>query len=157
MTGKRMEPIEHWMKQQVANAAASAFDDLHIDEISPEFAARGSWPEGSVRAFREAIQLRDHHAWRYTVALGVSLETPPGPTRAESAPLTLRDVWEFVDWTPPSLYLFPQGDLSWLGGVQSRELGPKFLPPNLPGVRAFLREWQDQDEGEFRRSFWLVS
>lgn len=157
MTGDRMGPIENWMRQQVANAEAATFDDLHIDEISPDLTARASWPEGSIRALGEAIRLRDLHAWACTLALGISLETPQVPTGPVPAPETLRDVWECVDWTPPSLYIFPEGDLSWLGGSQGSELGPKFVPPELPGVRAFLREWRDPVEGGLRRSFWLVA
>jgi len=148
------ERIQRWMQQCIEQRGYSRFDDLHIDVIDAEPAPREKWLSASLKALREAVQVRDEHCWPFTVALGMSLvnaATPRGPSFAR-----LDDIANELDWSPPSLYLFEQDDDSWLGGDESRELGAQYRPVDVPTARAFLREWYHKQDHEYRRSFWLA-
>jgi hypothetical protein len=131
-----------------------AFDDLHVDEISERFRAAEVWIEAAIESLQTAILIRNTERWTYTVAAGFSLRSTSTPTGLPSDQLA--EIVSEMDDSPPSLYLFKMGDEPWVEDTAFRELSSRFHPRlNLP-VRSFLREWFDENDGEFRRSFWLV-
>ena len=146
--------IEAWMLANVQGRSYLRFDDLHIDVIDSAYKRSENWIAGSVRCMDLAIEVRNRHQLSFTVALGMSL-------RAGGARLGLnfegfQQVLSECDSSPPSLYIFPAGEHDWLGHGESTELDPKYAAPTKFATRPFLREWYDENDKEYRRTFWSV-
>lgn len=113
--------IETWMLSNVRTGEFNRYDDLHIDQIDQQWRDRKTWIEGGVEALRLGVELRDKHQLEFTVALGCSLRV------SASSPLGLprrrEDLTAQLDWSPPSLYLFPKRQEPWLdsGGTEILE------------------------------------
>ncbi len=43
--------IEEWMLAIISDGGAERFDDLHIDEINPQWEDKDRWIEGGLRRF----------------------------------------------------------------------------------------------------------
>lgn len=143
------------MSNLIQSKGYQRFEDLHIDAVDPLNRAPDTWLRGAADCLATAAATRDQERWPFQVALGMSL-------RSASERLGLnfsgfQEAEKEFDWSPPSLYLFPNGDDAWLGGTESQQLPAEFLPPTPTGVKAYLREWYDEGDGEYRRTFWLVA
>ena len=143
------------MNEVIASRADRDFYDLHVDDISPRFEAKSSWVKATVECLQAAVLIRNSQRLPFTIAAGLSLqshETPYG-----LPPEHLDQITEELDDSPPSLYLFEKNHEPWLDDRDFRELPGQYQPPlNIP-IRSFVREWLDENDGEFRRSFWLAS
>jgi hypothetical protein len=85
--------------------------------------------------------------------MGYSLKSASQPQGLRVS--ALADIVREVDVSPPSLYLFDRGEEPWLSDVDFiaydallNELGPQ--------IGVYLREWYDDHDDEYRRSFWLA-
>lgn len=103
--------IEKWMLSNVRTEGFNRDDDLHIDKIGERWRDRKNWIEGGLKALHLGAELRDKHQLQFTVALGCSLLV------SDSSPLVVprskEDFTAQLDWSPPSLYLFPKGREPW--------------------------------------------
>ncbi len=131
------------------------FEDLHIDVVDPLNRAPDTWLRAAADCLAVAAATRDQERWPFQVALGMSLHSAPERLGLNFHGFHAAE--KELDWSPPSLYLFPEGDDSWLGGAESQQLPAQFLPPGPANVKAYLREWYDEGDGEYRRTLWLVA
>lgn len=151
---ERIEKIRIWMKEVIQHRSYERYDDLHLDKIDPAYAEPLTWLAAGAACLDAAITIRDGNSWPFSVALGVSLKA--GPERIGRNFTDYEQVAGELDWTPPSLYVFPRGDPSWLGGPELEELGPEYRAPTTAATQAFFREWHDANDQEYRRSLWFV-
>jgi hypothetical protein len=147
--------IHRWMADVIQRAGYERFEDLHIDDVDPKNRARETWLRVSTEYLAFAASARDQARWPFQVALGMSLRSSPTPLGLNFA--TFADIVHEFDWSPPSLYLFPAGDNSWLGGSESQQLPAQYAPQSRSPLQAYLREWHDTGDGEYRRTYWVVA
>jgi hypothetical protein len=146
--------IRDWMTKVIQSRRDLDFDDLHVDEISPRFRARGAWINGAVEALQVALRLRNAAKAPFLVAAGFSLRAGSTP---RGLPIdNLSQLGPELDHSPPSLYLFHNEHPPWATDAAFRELTSAFYPQVNAPIRSFFREWFDHHDAEFRRSFWLV-
>lgn len=151
---ERIEKIRTWMAGVIEHGAYERYDDLHLDKIDPAYVEPLTWLSAGAACLNTAIAIRDDNRWPFAVALGMSLKG--GPERIGRNFTSYERLASELDWTPPSLYLFPRGDRSWLGGPELEELGPEYRAPTTAANQAFFREWHDPNDQEYRRSLWFV-
>jgi len=103
--------IELWILRNIATKRFDHYDDLHIDRIDSAWSSKAAWIDGGLEALRLASELRDQHQPSLSVALGCSLNAEEAITfpSIESS----RELSAQLDWSPPSLYLFPSGREPW--------------------------------------------
>lgn len=151
---EQIERIHSWMVEVVEHRSYGRYDDLHLDKIDPAYVDPLTWLAGGTRCLDAAITLRDSNKWPFAVALGVSLKA--GPKRIGRNFKNFEQVSGELAWSPPSLYIFPREDTSWLGGPELEELGPEYHAPTKSPSRSYFREWHDTNDEEYRRTLWLV-
>ncbi len=151
---ERNERIRAWMKEVIERRSHQRYDDLHLDRIDPEYARPLTWLTAGAACLDAAISIRDDNRWPFSVALGMSLKA--GPERIGRNFNDYQHIVGEFDWTPPSLYVFPKGEHSWLGGPELEELGPEYRAPTAAPNFAFFREWYDANDQEYRRSLWFI-
>lgn len=151
---ERIEKIRVWMAGVIEHRSYERYEDLHLDKIDPAYREPSTWLSAGATCLDAAIAIRDANRWPYAVALGMSLKAGPG--RIGRNFNRYAGVASGLDWTPPSLYLFPRDDRSWLGGPGLEELGPEYRAPTSAANQAFFREWYDANDQEYRRSLWFV-
>jgi hypothetical protein len=104
--------IERWMLSNIENRGFERYDDLHIDRIDKKWKHRSTWVEGGLQALQLAIEARDRHRLDVTVAIGYSLSAE---RKSSQPPLRSRhELLRRLDWSPPSLYLFPKRREPWI-------------------------------------------
>jgi hypothetical protein len=103
----RISAIEIWMSNVSQDGGIDRYDDLHIDSIDPEWRSREVWINGGLLAFQDAVQIRDRLTLPVTVALGLSL-LPDEFVWSET--VGFGQLRPRLDSTPPSLYLFREGE-----------------------------------------------
>ena len=148
------ERIADWMQRVVERRSDLEFDDLHIDDVDPSFGPRSMWPSGASQCLQMALLLRNDLGLPFTVAAGMSLRSSPTPAGTDFD--TLQEIVAVMDDSPPSLYLFEQGDEPWRSDSDFREVVGDYMPATNFKLRGFFREWFDDNDRAFRRSFWLA-
>ena len=145
--------IESWMTEVIQGGRHRAFADLHVDQVDAKFGPRDQWLRGAVDCAREAILIRNSRNWNFTIAIGMSLRS--NPQRVGLPSVTYAQLEELLDDSPPSLYLFERGAEPW---IDDADFGGATLDlpwiSNLAVVPRF-REWFDENDEDYRRSFWL--
>jgi hypothetical protein len=137
----RLSAIETWMLNISQDGGVDRSDDLHIDSIDPEWKPREAWIGGGLLAFQDAVQTRDRLAIPLTVALGLSL-IPDDFVWRETVGVS--QLQPRLAWTPPSLYLFREGEEPGIdfdqairdGLVDSDVVSIAFNLDDIPGFRA---------------------
>ena len=111
MNNEPKETIGKWMLSIIANGGVSRHDDLHVDDINESWSNRDTWVEAGFQALLLGTALRDEHGLNFTVVLAYSLDASRDSCKTTyKRPETLQ---ENMDWSPPSLYLFPRGKEPW--------------------------------------------
>ena len=150
----RRELIEEWMEKVLATESHRAFVDLHIDDIDRSWSDRSRWLSGALSCLEAALLIKRRRGWTVTAAVGFSLRSHRAPRGLQLH--SYQDLQAELDSSPPSLYLFLPGEEPWHDDAdfQTFEI-PRSLPTNHV-VRAYLREWYDENDEDYRRSFWLA-
>jgi hypothetical protein len=161
----REEVVERWMLTIVADGGKDRFDDLHIDQIDNQWKDRKTWVSAGLEAYQIAMALRSRHCLPLVVALGFSLK--PGGTSNEVSLETLQDFECRLNWSPPSLYLFPHGKTPYdqtqrvafesVSGnkVAIRDLEPAIFGEATPTQRAYYMEFIQADSTEASASVFI--
>lgn len=143
--------ITDWMAQLIRGNRLGYSDDLHVDEIHPDYERRENWVDAICSCLHVAEAVAQRLAPRATVTIGASLTACPN--RTDLAPESLEALVGQVDWTPPSIYLFPAGREPW---VSDENRGTSTLLRHAPSTYTLhVCVWDDALEGEHRRSAWL--
>lgn len=103
--------IEKWMLSSIKNGGITKYDDLHVDDIQPAWSDRDTWIDAGLQALRLATTLRDLHRLDFTVAAAYSLHADR--TSCEVSYKKKEILQENLDWSPPSIYLFPRRREPW--------------------------------------------
>lgn len=155
-----MQVIERWMLQVSQHGGIERFDDLHIDDIDPQWKNRNLWAEASGLAFRSAVEVRNRLSLPFTVGLGMSLR----PDAVVTNDVGLAELISRVDWTPPSLYLFRQGkepghdlksDIS-SGSLAADSVSLAFRAIDIPAAKSgVLLRFRRRDSDDYTTSAFL--
>jgi hypothetical protein len=156
--------IEGWMLTVSQDGGIERFDDLHIDRIDETWRSKQLWVEGGLD-FRIAMRLRDRHKLRVEVVLGFSLQADD--KRIGINFKTREEFAKWLDWTPPSLYLFEARIEHGLENERAIREGHLYddavveeLNLNLfgtleQGQRYFYMEFRRKEEAQYCRSVFL--
>lgn len=151
---RRQKRIESWMRDTISSERYKAFDDLHIDQVDQEFQEQAAWLDGSITCLEIALAIRNKERWPFSVAVGLSLVSGNEPIGVSF--VDVAELARHLDHSPPSLYIFARNAEPWTTDHDFRQLGAQYLPrSNFPMV-TLLREWYDEHDMEYRRSFWLA-
>ena len=93
---------------------------------------------------------------RYHSRLLLACLSDPIRRQLEPTLNTLQAIVAVMDDSPPSLYLFEQGSEPWRSDSDFREVIGDYMPATNLKLRTFFREWFDDNDQTFRRSFWLA-
>jgi hypothetical protein len=115
---RRQRIIEQWLLANLAGGSDRKCEDLHIDKIDEQLKPRETWFDEGIETLQLALELRDRHTLEVTVALGFSLL--PGKRLLKFDFRKKLQIMRDVDWTPPSLYLFPRNGEPWKGAGGAR-------------------------------------
>ena len=99
--GTHQEIIERWMLSAATDGGIRRLDELHIDDIDPEWKSKSEWLSGGLVVFRLAVEIRDRHKLPLTVGVGFSLEAGEELRGVDFH--TSVEFRERFDWSPPSL------------------------------------------------------
>jgi hypothetical protein len=88
------------------------------------------------------------------VAVGILLEGSAAPLGVSFS--SWSGIEPLIDESPPSLYLFDRPGSVLLDDPDVRDLPPTYAPKLDAPVQCLLREWYDERDTEYRRSFWLL-
>jgi len=153
-TLKPEETVEQWMSTIVGDGGVRRLDDLHIDQINPEWRDRNQWIQGGLKAFRIGVDIRNRNHLPFSVALGFSLESGVQPRGVDFR--TNEELSARLDWSPPSLYLFPRGEEPH---TQSAHDAVQPLDPVILGadcdLRCYYLEFRLQDSDQYCRSVFI--
>jgi hypothetical protein len=150
----RISIVENWMREVIRQRGDLRFDDLHIDSVDTAFSAKSSWLGGTVDCLTMALRLRDAKGWPFLVGAGIQLRS--GTDRLGINFSSFAGLESELDESPPSLYLFEPPAHAIIDDPDMSPLPDKYLPPMERRVSSFLREWFDDNDGQYRRSFWLL-
>jgi hypothetical protein len=145
--------IRSWMTRVIQEGTHASFDDLHVDEISDRFRDRTTWFDGGIECLQLSALIRNAEQRPFSVAVGFSLRSNPVPCGLQSN--SVLDLTKEFDDSPPSLYLFEQGNEPWRTDKDFAEVSIDFQPRMNIRMRTYLREWFDENDADFRRSFWI--
>jgi hypothetical protein len=113
--------IKNWISETLDNHSWEDYFDLHIDEINPENKNPVYWIDNGVKYLQDANKiLENNNHSELIVVLAFSINDE----KLEAKNLnSINDIQELLDWSPPSLYIFPRNFKYWEETLkQSKEL-----------------------------------
>lgn len=127
-------------------------DDLHVDQIDDEWAAKRTWLSAGLEAYRIALEVRKGNQLDVRVVLAFSL--------IQDATFPFRNRHELeaaFDWSPPSLYLFNSGEEPWQqpGFIRVEQLDLNVLGGLYTAGSAYYVEFRQPDTEEICRSVYI--
>lgn len=151
--------IDAWMVSIIKNDGLERYDDLHVDQIDSRWKSPDVWIEAGLACFQIAINLRNRHEFRCTLALVFSLCEL---TDSEQASFTnAMELRRQLDWSPPSLYLFPAGREPWIEPNAADMSVQAFDASNILGlpmvVSGYLLSFRAAESNQYFRTFLLAS
>jgi len=146
--------IADWFDHVVTTGGYKRFEDLHVDDMDSEYRRRDRWIDGAIAGLNAAAKVRDLRQAPFTVAAGFALLS--NPQRVGLSAQVLRDVQREFDFSPPSLYVFERKHEPWLTDEDFVEWNGQMYAGDAGPTHAYLREWYDEDEELYHRSFWLA-
>lgn len=134
------------MIEILADGGIERFDDLHIDEIDPEWKSKARWTDGAKTALAIAMEVGAAHRFPVTVAAAFSLRSDVAAIGANFNSET--DLLPRLDNSPPSLYLFPRGREPWWRDAGYRRLDDASSEPHQPSVVWWYTEFIQGDSDD---------
>lgn len=150
----RRNVIKAWLERIIRTGSYHAFEDLHIDVVDSSLRKRGSWIPGGVECLTLASEELEAFGVPAVVALGLSLRSHDVPSGLDAS--SIGELESELEDSPPSLYLFDRGDEPWSNDRDCRPWSGLLGVPVEEKLAKYLREWCDDEDGEFRRSFWFT-
>jgi len=150
---KREEVIKQWMLTIVSDSGVRRFDDLHVDQVDPDWKHRNQWIVGGLEALRIAIDIRNRNQLPFAVGLGFSLQSGDHPRGIDFH--TKEEFCERLDWSPPSLYLFHQGEEPHTQGESAEVRGLNSSILGVGDLRCYCLEFRQPDSDEYFRSVFV--
>ena len=154
MQEERQARIEAWMTTVARDGGVERYDDLHIDQIDPKWAAREHWLQAGLEAYCIGVRLRDTHRLDLTAALALSLVS--GERRRGVTFKTPNELQAELDWSPPSLYLFHREREPWIqpgAGAIPLDAVAVFHAPEARDC--YYMEFKQTGSAEYSRSVFL--
>jgi len=156
--------VAKWMTEIIQDGGIDRYDNLHIDQIEKLWADRKYWLSGAIQAFQIALNQRDRLNVGLVIAVGFSLINSEEPIGLN---FTSREEFETqFDSSPPSLYLFYEGQEPWKEKQSATSLEdllkPKVIALNslfaeaLSNQKCYYLEFFRPDEAEYRRSMFIT-
>lgn len=146
--------IAEWVLRVAADKSYRSFNDLHVDEIASNWKRRDRWIDAAVETLNVAAQVRNQANLPFTVAVGFSLIS--NPSRFGVSARVLRDLLPELEFSPPSLYLFPRNEEPWTTDDDFQLWTGTVFAGEAGAPAAYFREWYDKEEDQYHRSFWLA-
>lgn len=144
------EIISEWMVAAAQRLKAGQFDDLHVDQIDPAWKEKKAWIEAGFRALSLAESVREKLTPDLRLVLAFSLLE--GDQLAP--PSSRRDLYQQMDWSPPSLYLFRSGQEPWT--CMSNGYAPKLRASFTKTWECYYLCFHSNDTEELCRSMMMT-
>lgn len=101
----RKSKIKSWLLAVIEDGSWERYNDLHIDEIDPVFKKKVYWFTGGFECYILAKSIVEELCIPYTIELAFSLKSRR--TRRDYVITDITAVNKEFDYSPPSLYVFP--------------------------------------------------
>jgi len=101
----KYDKISKWVTETIESRGDLRYDDLHVDQVDPEFRKRELWVYGGMECLQLALKARDVRGAEFTVALAFSLEAGDRPLGLNFEDLT--GLESQFDLSPPFFVPFP--------------------------------------------------
>jgi hypothetical protein len=56
------EAIQSWFNSAIYEGGIDRYDDLHVDQIDPDWNHRSTWITAALESFQTALEVRDNHS-----------------------------------------------------------------------------------------------
>jgi hypothetical protein len=142
--------LSDWIDYSIRNKSWEKYDDLHLDEIDFEFKQKSYWVEGSFFIYKIILSLIKSDL--YSCLLVIPLSYSDKETDIEE--LTWNEIKRLFDLTPPSFYLFPNGEENYEETIKSLNFMER-LSDDCACKIYFKQE--EEFEGEYNRSLYVIS
>lgn len=142
--------LAEWVDFSIINKSWEGYQDLHLDEIDSAFNEKENWIEGSIFIYKIILGLINPKS--YSCLLVIPLAYAETETKIHQ--LNCDKIKSLLGSTPPSFYLFPNGEENYEATIKSLI--------HLEGLNCFKGQniyFREVEEfpGEFDRSIYVVS
>lgn len=141
--------LSDWVDNSIRNKSWEKYQDLHIDEIDSEFKQRSNWIDGSFFIYKIILSIIKPDL--YSCLLVIPLSYSDRETNISQ--LTWNNIKALLDLTPPSFYLFPNGEENYEETIKSL----MFLE-ELSDNSAYKIFFKQEEEfvGEYNRCIYVI-
>lgn len=144
------------MSAFVSSANGRNRDDLHIDDIDPEFTDQVVWLGAAVDCLVAAASSVVVHDWPITVAMEFFIE--PSGSPEDIGALGLDELSTRWSPTPPALTVYRRGVEPWTAKSSFTRVQLEINDHRLHELQvdAYFQEWFDDADRIYDKRLWLV-
>jgi hypothetical protein len=140
--------LSEWIDKAIKNNSWERHEDLHLDEIDHKFKKNERWVNGSIYIYKLILDII--FGTPYSCYLVIQLSYSENKTNFKA--LKWEQINNLLDLTPPSFYLFPEGNANY-----EKTIMDLFYAESLSkeiGYKVFIKE-EKESEGEYFRCLYI--
>jgi hypothetical protein len=142
--------LSDWVDNSIRNQSWEKYQDLHLDEIDSEFRKQVNWIEGTFFIYEIILGIIKPNLYSCLVVIPLSYSV----TETDINQLTWANIKTSLDLTPPSFYLFPNGEENYEETIKGLILLERLS--NDSDYKIFFKQ-EKECVGEYNRSIYIIS
>ena len=141
--------LSDWIDNSIRNKSWKKYKDLHIDEIDSEFKQKSNWIDGSFFIYEIILGIIKPDLYRCLLVIPLSYSDIETNMRQ----LTWNNIKVLLDLTPPSFYLFPDGEENYEETIKSLIFSERLSDDCT--YKVFFKQ-EEEFEGEYNRCIYVT-
>lgn len=141
--------LADWVDNSISNKSWEKYQDLHLDEIDSEYRHKGNWIEGSFFIYEIILSIIKSDLYSCLLVIPLSYSD----TKNNINQLTWDYIKTSLDLTPPSFYLFPNGEENYEETIKNLIYLERLS--NNSAYEIFFKQ-EEECVGEFNRSIYIT-
>lgn len=141
--------LSDWIDNSIRNKSWKKYKDLHIEEIDSEFRQKSNWIDGSFFIYEIILSIIKPDLYRCLLVIPLSYSD----TETNMRQLTWSNIKVLLDLTPPSFYLFPDGEENYEETIKSLIFSERLTDDCT--YKVFFKQ-EEEFEGEYNRCIYVT-
>jgi len=142
--------LSNWVDNSIRHKSWKKHQDLHLDEIDSEFKQKANWIKGSLFIYEIILNLIKPDLYSCLLVIPLS----HSDTESNIKQLTWDKIKTLFDLTPPSFYLFPNGEENYEETIKNLNF-MEILSDDC-AYKVFFKQ-DEEFKGEYNRSIYVIS
>jgi hypothetical protein len=101
--------LETWVQKVLLTNSWERFEDLHIDEIEPDFRDQNNWLEFTIFIYKSLVELLKNKPYSCMLVIQMTYSD----SKINFSEISFEYIKNHLDLSPPSFYIYPEDNINF--------------------------------------------